>query len=67
MARKLTSIKLDEELLERSEALVPFVKSMPAVAAGGEVTRSTVIRLALMRGLESLEAEAGAGRGKRKR
>lgn len=53
-----TSLRLPVELLERADALIPVMASWPEVGAHGRVSRSTVIRIALLRGLASLEAEA---------
>lgn len=55
-----TSLRLPVELLDRADALVPFVATWPELGAHGKVSRSTVIRVALMRGLAALEAEASA-------
>ncbi len=54
---KSTSFRLSADQEARADALVPARKANPDVAAFGEVTRSTVLRLALHRGLLSLEAE----------
>jgi hypothetical protein len=43
--------------LRRAEALVPKLAKHPLVAATGKVTRSTVLRLAITRGLDTLEKE----------
>ena len=57
MVKEQTTIMLDAEMLERAEALVEAVARIPTVAIGGRVTRSTVIRLALLRGMDVLEQE----------
>jgi len=61
---KPTTLRLPEDLLERADALVP------AIASAGEyqavrISRSTVLRLALLRGLVALEAEYPAKRKRR--
>lgn len=43
--------------LRRAEALVPKLAKHPLIAAVGNVTRSTVLRLAITRGLDVLEKE----------
>jgi len=43
--------------LQRAEALVSKLSKHPLVAATGKVTRSTVLRLAIARGLDLLEKE----------
>lgn len=55
--RKKTSLRLDRALKDRADMLVPLVAAHPIAAAGGGVTRSTVIRLAIARGLKELEQE----------
>lgn len=45
------------DLVARADALVPALDADPEIHAHGRVSRSTVIRLALLRGLASLEAE----------
>ena len=66
MVKEQTTIMLDAEMLERADALVDTVARIPTVAIGGRVTRSTVIRLALLRGLDVLEQELKPAGKKRK-
>ena len=51
------AVKLPAELVDRADALVPVFKGVPEMRVWSRVTRTAVIRLALLRGLESLEAE----------
>lgn len=51
----LTPLRLPPELLEAAEKILPLVAADPQVAAVGRVTRSSVLRLALAKGLESME------------
>jgi len=51
------AVKLPAELVERADLLVPVFKEVPEMRVWSRVTRTAVIRLALLRGLESLEAE----------
>ena len=53
----LLSIRVPADLIKRATRLTPKIGRDPAVATVGRVTRSTVIKLALMRGLDALEAE----------
>ena len=53
-----TSIRLSRELQARADALMEKIKDRPEVTAFGRVTRSSVLRLALVKGLEILEKEA---------
>ncbi len=55
----MTSLRLPEAWLERADALAPTVAlSRYAPTATGELRRSDVLRIALLRGLELLEGEA---------
>jgi hypothetical protein len=61
-----TSLRLARELLDRADALVPHLGAHGQALASGQVVRSDVLRIALVRGLESLEAEAArAGNAKK--
>lgn len=55
---KPTPLRLDQEILERADALIPSVGKRPEFQAIGRVTRASVLRLAILRGLAELEAEA---------
>ena len=57
------AVKLPSELVERADQLVPVFKEVPEMRVWSRVTRTAVIRLALLRGLESLEAEFVADQG----
>lgn len=60
-----TAIRLEPELLERIDRLA---STMQERAAGAQVTRTAAMKVALTRGLDSLEAEFGsAGRRAAKR
>jgi hypothetical protein len=50
-----TSIRFPEGLLERADRLVEALQDDPEWAARGELTRSDILRIALTRGIESLE------------
>lgn len=50
-----TSLRLGDDVLSRIDALIPALSADPVYAAFS-VSRATVLRIALMRGLESLEA-----------
>lgn len=53
-----TQVRLPGDLLARAEALRAAVRAtLPELLAAGAVSRSTVIRLALIRGLDALERE----------
>lgn len=54
----VTTLRLPESLIERAEALVPFLAGNDVGAAAGQVTRSAVVRYALALGLSELERKA---------
>jgi hypothetical protein len=51
--------RLPPDLLAEADALVPLLKARPDMV-DGRVTRSTVIRMAVRRGLATLRAEVTA-------
>jgi hypothetical protein len=51
------SIRVPPEALRRAEALRSKIARNRTVLALGKVTRSTVLKLAMMRGLDVLESE----------
>ena len=59
MASEHQTLRLQPALLARAEALVPLLADDTRHAGLGNVTRSTVLRVALARGLDALEAEYG--------
>lgn len=63
MTGKPIPIRLEDELLERVDRVTD---AMEARAAGAKVPRSSVLRLALERGLDSLESELGLTRRKKR-
>lgn len=57
-----TSIRLPRSLFERIDDLIPAVRDQPdamALAGTRGITRSTVLRLAIERGLSAMEATEG--------
>lgn len=53
------SVRVPPELARRMDKLVPKIAKDPTVATLGIVTRSTMVKLALLKGVEVLEAEYG--------
>lgn len=51
------SLRVPRELVKRVDGLQPKIARDRAIATLGKVTQSTVLKLALLRGLEALEAE----------
>lgn len=58
-----TTIRLPAPLLARLEALAVALEARPELLAGSRATRSAVLRAALVKGLEALEAAVAAGGG----
>ncbi len=57
VAGPLLSVRVSPELLKRADKLIARVGRDTAVTTIGRVTRSTIIKLALVRGLDALEQE----------
>jgi hypothetical protein len=55
------TIRVDASMVEQMDELVPVVAAMPEFAVVGRITRSTVARLAIMKGLEVLREQSKAG------
>ena len=53
----LTSVRLPSKLIDRLDELIPVLEDDPSMMAMGTITRSKVIRLALLRGVEALEED----------
>ena len=56
-ADKKLSLRVTADVLRRADALRLKVARNPNVLPLGQVTQSTVLKLALLRGLDALEAE----------
>ena len=52
-----TALRIELELLNRAALLVPVLRQDPLVRALGQVSRSSVLRIALAKGLDLLENE----------
>lgn len=53
-------VRIPEDLIVRADQLLPMASSWPAFQIA-RPTRAAMLRLALIRGLDSLEQEAGQG------
>lgn len=53
---EITPVRFPRSIFERANALIPRVKADPALSVG-RVSASSVIRLAVIRGLEVLERD----------
>ena len=66
MSMDLVPIRLPAGVVARADALIEPMAADPKLAALGTVTKAVVLRVALVRGLEALEAEyQAAGDGPR--
>lgn len=61
------ALRLPADLVERADALVNRVADDPQLAGLGRVTRSSVLRLALAKGLDVLDQETKPRRPKKPR
>ena len=57
MESKVVNLKVDLNLIERVDNLIPLIKEDPELSTFGRVCTSSVIRLAILRGLEVLEKQ----------
>jgi hypothetical protein len=53
----IVTLRLPKSLLSRADALVPRLRENDELFVVGRLSRSVVLRLAVLRGLESLEAQ----------
>ena len=58
------TVRVPQALVDRLDALVPLLADVPELATKANVTRSDALRLCVLRGLEALEAEHKAPKGK---
>ena len=55
----IVTLRLPKTLVERADALIPRMRDDDQMIVVGRVSRSIVLRLAVLKGLEALEREAG--------
>jgi hypothetical protein len=67
----IVTLRLPKSLLQRADALIPMLRSNSEIFVVGRLSRSVVLRLAVLRGLEAMEtstpktpAKAAKKRGK---
>ena len=51
------AVRVPPEMVKRLDRLLPKVSKDRAISTFGQVTRSSVVKLALLRGIETLENE----------
>lgn len=64
MAQTPVNLRLPPAMIERADELVPRVQKTSELATAVTVTRSDVLRLAILRGLQQLETELGEAQGR---
>jgi len=53
----IVTLRLPKSLLQRADALIPALRSNSDIFVVGRLSRSVVLRLAVLRGLEAMEAD----------
>jgi hypothetical protein len=51
----IVTLRLPKSLLQRADALIPTLRSNSDIFVVGRLSRSVVLRLAVLRGLETME------------
>jgi hypothetical protein len=54
----IVTLRLPKSLLQRADALIPTLRSNGDIFVVGRLSRSVVLRLAVLRGLEAMESAA---------
>jgi hypothetical protein len=53
----IVTLRLPKSLLQRADALIPALRTNSDIFVVGRLSRSVVLRLAVLRGLEAMEAD----------
>jgi hypothetical protein len=53
----IVTLRLPKSLLQRADALIPTLRSNSDIFVVGRLSRSVVLRLAVLRGLEAMEED----------
>ncbi|MEY4577904.1 MAG: hypothetical protein RL701_2607 [Pseudomonadota bacterium] len=56
----IVTLRLPKSLLQRADALIPTLRSNSDIFVVGRLSRSVVLRLAVLRGLEAMETQVPA-------
>jgi hypothetical protein len=51
----IVTLRLPKQLLQRADALIPALRTNSDIFVVGRLSRSVVLRLAVLRGLEAME------------
>jgi hypothetical protein len=54
----IVTLRLPKSLLQRADALIPTLRANSEIFVVGRLSRSVVLRLAVLRGLENMESSA---------
>ena len=54
----IVTLRLPKSLLQRADALIPTLRANSDIFVVGRLSRSVVLRLAVLRGLETMEETA---------
>jgi hypothetical protein len=54
----IVTLRLPKSLLQRADALIPTLRSNSDIFVVGRLSRSVVLRLAVLRGLEAMETSS---------
>jgi len=54
----IVTLRLPKSLLQRADALIPTLRANSEIFVVGRLSRSVVLRLAVLRGLETMESTA---------
>lgn len=54
----IVTLRLPKSLLQRADALIPTLRANSDIFVVGRLSRSVVLRLAVLRGLEAMETAA---------
>jgi hypothetical protein len=58
----IVTLRLPKALLQRADALIPKLRERSDIFVVGRLSRSVVLRLAVLRGLEAMEATTPAAK-----
>ncbi len=53
------TMRISVDYLNRAQALIPLVQQDPAASVYGRISRASILRLAMLKGLELLEEKYG--------
>ena len=53
----IVTLRLPKSLLQRADSLIPALRTNSDIFVVGRLSRSVVLRLAVLRGLEAMEAD----------